>query len=228
LIASIRNSDVWNFGAGNQGDHPIEEDDPELARIVVRLRVAEHPRAVRDLNLSRQHGLDQALHLGGQMLAIGIQGDDDPRVGIGEQPIARPQGGTAATVDHVPGDDPAVLSRELPGAVTRAVIDHEDGGFDSAHLVGDAVEYPADALGLVVGRHEHSDLVAEALRMAGDPELLPGKSLEHLGQLPGDSRPLRQRPHDQQEEDQDREYRDPHDPGAVRALEGEGAQQRIE
>src|SRR4029079_7225629 len=49
---------VADLGAGDEGDHPVEEHDPELPRVVVRLGVAEHTRAVGDGDLTRKHGLD--------------------------------------------------------------------------------------------------------------------------------------------------------------------------
>ena len=88
LIASIMNSEVWNcswrrtscgrtvgahravavgavgdLGAGDEGDEPVEEDDAELAGEVVAVGLAEHARAVGDVDLAVEHRLDQALHL---------------------------------------------------------------------------------------------------------------------------------------------------------------------
>ena len=181
----------------------MKNDDPELARVVVRLGLAEDARAVRHGDLAGEHRLDQALHLGWQVLAVGVQGDDDGRARVGEQPVAGAQRGAAAAVDHVAGDDRAVLGGDLAGAVARAVVDDQDRGLDPADLIRNPVEDVADAVGLVVGGDQHADPVPEALRMARGDELLPGEPLEHLGELAGDSRPLRQRPHDQQEQDQD-------------------------
>jgi hypothetical protein len=64
--------------------------------------------------------------------------------------------------------------------------------------------------------------------MPVDPELLPGEPLEDAGELTRYARPLRQRPDDQEEEDQDREHGHADDAGAVGALERERAQDRVE
>ena len=133
----------------------------------------------------------------------------------------------AAAVDHVAGDDRAVGGGDLAGAVARAVVDDQDRGLDPADLGGDPVEDRADVVGLVVGGDEDADLVAEALRMAGDAELLPGEALEHRRELAGDPRALAQRPQHEQEEDQDREHGDADDPGPVLALERERREQRV-
>src|SRR5207342_652915 len=68
---------VADLGAGDEGDEAVEEDDAELARDGVAVGLAEHPRAVGDVDLAVEDGLDQPLHLGGQVLAVGVEGDDD-------------------------------------------------------------------------------------------------------------------------------------------------------
>ena len=144
-----------------------------------------------------------------------------------EQPVAGAQRRAAAAVDHVAGDDRAVGAGDLLGAVARAVVDDERRRANAADLGRDPVEHLADVVGLVVGGDEHADAVAEALRVAGGAELLPGEALEHGRELGGDPRVLAQRAQDQQEEDHDREDRDAEDARAVRALEGEGREQRV-
>ena len=128
-------------------------------------------------------GLHQPLHLLGQVLAVGVEGDDDLRPGVGEQPVAGPQRRAAAAVDHVAGDDRAVGAGDVLGAVARAVVDDQDRGRDPADLGRDPVEHRADVVGLVVGGDQDRDPVAEALRMPGDAELLPGEPLEHRREL---------------------------------------------
>ena len=181
----------------------LKNDDPELARVVVRLGLAEDAGAVRHGDLAGDHRLHQALHLRWQVLSVRVQGDDDARARVGEQPIAGAKRGAAAAIDQVAGDDRAVLGGDLAGAVPRAVVDDENRGLEPADLIRNPVEDIADAVGLVVGGDQHAELVPEALRMARGDELLPGEPLEHLGELAGDPRPLRQRSHDQQEQDQD-------------------------
>ena len=56
-----------------------------------------------------RHRLDQALHLRGQVLPVGVEGDDDRRARFGHQPVAGAQRRAAAAVDHVAGDHGAVL-----------------------------------------------------------------------------------------------------------------------
>ena len=129
LIASIMNSEVWNcswrrtswgrtdgaHGAvavravrdlrpGDERDEAVEEDDPELARARVGLGLAEHARAVGHVDLAREHGLDQARHLLGQVLAVGVDRDDDLGARVGEQAVAGAKRRAAAAVDHVARD----------------------------------------------------------------------------------------------------------------------------
>ena len=79
----------------------------------------------------------------------------------------------------------AVRPGDLVGAVARAVVDDEDRGLDPAHLGRDPVEHRADVVGLVVGGDQDADAVAEALRVAGGAELLPGEALEHAPRARG-------------------------------------------
>ena len=69
--------------------------------------------------------LDQPLHLGGQVLAVGVEGDDDLGARFDHQPVAGAQRGAAAAIDHVAGDDGAVLGGDLAGAVAGAVVDDQ-------------------------------------------------------------------------------------------------------
>ena len=118
------------------GDEPVEEDDPHLAGEVVAVGVAEHARAVGDVDLSVEHRFDQALHLRGKVLAVGVEGDDDLGAGLDHQPVAGPQGGAAAAVDDVAGDEGAVLGRDVAGPVAGAVVDHQHRRPDPADLAG--------------------------------------------------------------------------------------------
>ncbi len=78
-----------------------------------------------DVDLAAQHGADQAVHLGGQVLAVGVEGDDDVGAGVGHQPVAGAKRGAAAAVDHVARDRDPVLAGDVAGAVPRAVVDDE-------------------------------------------------------------------------------------------------------
>ena len=77
----------------------------------LRLGLAEHPRAVGDVDLAVEHRLHQPRHLRGQVLAVGVEGDDDLGPGVDHQPVAGAQRRAAAAVDHVAGDGGAVLAR---------------------------------------------------------------------------------------------------------------------
>ena len=99
-----------------------------------------------DVDLAIEHRLDQPLHLRGKVLAVGIEGDNDLRPRLDHQPVAGPQGGAAAAVDDVAGDEGAVLGGDLAGPVPGAVVHHQHRGPDPAHLVRDPVEDVADAL----------------------------------------------------------------------------------
>jgi hypothetical protein len=125
-------------------------------------------------------------------------------------------------------DHSTVRHRDLTRVVAGAVVHDEDRGLDAAHLIGNPVEDPRDAVRLVVGGDQHADLVPELLRVAVHPELLPREALQDARQLASDPRSLRQRADDEQEEDQDREDRHADDPRPVRALEREGAEDRVE
>ena len=87
-------------------DEPVEEDDAELAGEVVAVGLAEHARAVGDVDLAVEDRLDQPLHLRGQVLAVGVEGDDDLGPRLDHQPVAGAQRRAAAAVDHVAGDRP--------------------------------------------------------------------------------------------------------------------------
>ena len=104
---------------------PVEEDDAELAGEVVAVGVAEDARAVGDVDLAVEDRLDQPLHLRGQVLAVGVEGDDDLGPRFDHQPVAGAQGGAAAAVDHVAGDQRAVLGGDVAGPVAGAVVDDE-------------------------------------------------------------------------------------------------------
>ena len=129
------------------------------------LGLAEHSRTVGDGDLAVEYRLDQALHLLGEVLAVGVEGDDDLGPGVGEQPVTGAKRGAAAAVDHVAGDGravgtwrrPAVPSRE-PSSTTSVAVAH------AADRGRDPVEHLADVVGLVVGGDEDADAIAEALR----------------------------------------------------------------
>ena len=125
-------------------DEAVEEDDAELAGEVVAVGVAEHARAVGDVDLAVEHRLDQALHLRGQVLAVGVEGDDDLGPRFDHQPVAGAQRRAAAAVGHVAGDRGAVLGGDVAGAVAGAVVDDQ-------HL-GRARRRPRPASGRARGR----------------------------------------------------------------------------
>jgi hypothetical protein len=134
---------------------------------------------VGDVDPTLQHRLNQPLHLARQVLAVGVESHHDLRSRLGEQPVSGSQRRATAAVDHVAGDDRAMLGCGVAGAVARSVVDDEHRGFASADLFRNPVEHVTYALGLVVGGDQHRDLAAEALRQPGVSELLPGQSLEH-------------------------------------------------
>ena len=157
--------------------------------------VAEHARAVGDVDLAVEDRLDQPLHLGRQVLAVGVERDDDLRPRVDHQPVAGAQGGAAAAVDHVARHRGAVLGGDLPGPVARAVVDDQDPGRDPAYLVGDAVEHVADVLGLVVGRDEDRDACrgsAPEARPGGTrPQASPSSTAEISRELRAETRSAR-------------------------------------
>ena len=106
----------------------LKKTMPSSREQVVAVGVAEHPGAVGDVDLAVEDRLHQPLHLLGQVLPVGVERDDDLGAGFDHQPVAGPQGRAAAAVDHVAGDDRAVLARHVGGAVARAVVDDEHGG----------------------------------------------------------------------------------------------------
>ena len=120
----------------------LKKTIPSSRASVVGLGLAEHAGAVGDGDLAGEHRLDEPLHLRRQVLAVGVERDHDLGAGVGHQPVAGAQRGAAAAVDEVARDHRAVLGGDLAGAVARAVVDHEDGGLDSAHLGRDPVEDP--------------------------------------------------------------------------------------
>jgi hypothetical protein len=122
---------------------------------------------VRDRDLPGDDRLDQALHLGGQVLTVGVEGDDYRGPGVGQQPVSRSQRSAAAAIDHVAGDHRSVPRGDFARAVARAVVDDEHGRLDAAHLLRNAIEHIADARGFVVGGDEDADPVTEPIRMTG-------------------------------------------------------------
>ena len=103
---------------------------------MVRLRLTEHPGAVSHRDLPGEHRLDEARHLLGQVLAVGVEGDDDVGPGVREQPVAGAKRGAAAAVDHVAGDDRAGGLGHIAGAVAGAVVDDQHGDRLAADLAG--------------------------------------------------------------------------------------------
>ena len=218
---------VADLGPRDERDEAVEEDDAELAGEGVAVGLAEHARAVGDVDLAVEHRLDQALHLRRQVLAVGVERHHDLGAGFDHQPVAGAQRRAAAAVDHVAGDDRAVLGGDVAGPVARAVVDDQHRGLDAADLARHQVEHLADVLGLVVGGDEDRDPAAEALRQLRLAELLPGQPLEHRRELARVARRLRERPQDQEEEDEDREDGEAEDAAAVALLEGEGGEQLV-
>ena len=105
------------MGARDQGHEAVEEDDAELAGEVVAICVTEDAGAVGDVDFALKHRFDEALHLGRQVLAVGVQRDNYLGSGGDHQAVAGAQGSAAAAVDQVAGHD----SPPLGGGVTGAV-----------------------------------------------------------------------------------------------------------
>ncbi len=205
----------------------LKKTMPSSRAKMVAVGVAEHAGAVGDVDFAVEDGLDQALHLRRQVLAVGVERDHDLGPGVDHQPVAGAQRRTAAAVDHVAGDDRAVLGGDVAGAVARAVVDDEHLGPHAADLGRHPLEHVADVLGLVIGGDDDRDLAAEALGQLRLAELLPGEALEHGRELAGVASGLREGPQDQQEEDEDREDGEAEDAAAVALLKGEGGEQRV-
>src|SRR6185295_11382655 len=104
--------------------------------------------------------------------------------------VAGAQRRAASAVDQVPGDRRPSLRGDVRGAIAGAVVDDQGGGLEPTDLGRNPVEDVTDAVGLVVGRDQDADLVAESLRIAGFRELFPRESLEHRRELTGDPRAL--------------------------------------
>ena len=164
----------------------------------------------------------------GQVLAVGVEGDDDLGARFDHQPVAGAQGGAAAAVGDVAGDQRrrARRRRRRCRRGSRRRRPATSVG-DAADLGRHLVEDVADVLRLVVGGDEDRDLAAEALRQPGLAELLPGQPLERRRELARVARRLRERPQDQQEEDEDREHGEAEDAAAVALFEGEGGEQPV-
>lgn len=155
---------VGDLGAGERRDEPVEEGDPELARERVGLRAAEHARAVGHVVGAVEHRHEQALHLLGQVLAVGVHRDDRARTRLDEQPEPGAQRGAAAAVYDVTGDRGALGQRHPGRGVARPVVDHQHGGRDAGDLGGDPAQHQRQVVGLVEGGDDDPHVVAEALR----------------------------------------------------------------
>ena len=109
---------------------------------------------------------------------------------------------------------------DLFGPVAGAVVDDQGGGGQATDLGRDLVDHVADVVGLVVGRDDDRDPVAEGLAMALGTELLGSDALEHGRELPGVAARDGEGTHRHQEEDEDREDGQAEDATAVALLEG--------
>ena len=219
---------VRHLRARDQRHEAVEEDDPHLARDGVLLGVAEHARAVRHVEGPFGDRPHQSLHLLGPVLAVGVERDDDPRPRVDHQAVAGAQRRAAAEVGGVAGHGGAVLARDLARAVARAVVDHQHGGADPAHRVGDAREDLTDVVLLVVCRDDDRHSIPKTLDQPSVAEFVPRDALERRRELALDAPVLDQRADREQEQHDDREHGQAEDPAAVAALERERAQQRVQ
>ena len=124
-------------------------------------------------------GRDEPRHLLGQVLAVGVERHDDDRARVGHQPVAGPQRGAAAAVDHVARDGRAVGAGDVARAVARAVVDDQHGGLDAADASPGSAAAPGRCCPPRCRRGSRPRPGPGSARAARLAELLPRDPLEH-------------------------------------------------
>ena len=202
---------------------PVEEHDAQLARVAVRLGVAEHARAVRDGRPRRPApGATSRDISSGRCWPSASSVTTTLGARVGHQPVAGAQRGAAAAVDHVPRDRGAVRARDVARAVARAVVDHQHRGLDAAHPLPGSAAAPGRCCPPRCRRGSRprpgrgSAPAGPAVRNSS--QAIPSSTARQLPVDPPGQRHVAQHQHEQHD---DREHREAEDPPAAALAERE-------
>ena len=128
-----------------------------VRRRAVALALGHPSRADDEVRLVRDDRLDQAVHLGRVVLAVGIEGHDDiDAEPLGDE-VAGLEGGALAAVDRVADDVGALRPGDVGRPVAGAIVDDQDVGGQAGHLRRHLGQDAGQAVGLVERRDADED-----------------------------------------------------------------------
>ena len=157
---------VRDVRAGQQSYDERKNAHTRLAKRIVGLRPAEHPRAEDEIGFVGEDRLEQAGDVRRIPLTVRVEGDDVLRAVLAGEPIPEPKRSSLPRVLFESGDVDTGIPCHSRSAVDAAVVDYESVDGQTACLARRVVEYGADRVFLVEGGNDDDDGGEAKIRVA--------------------------------------------------------------